>query len=98
MMKAVAMRADAAETLALRALAWVAADEVLLARLVAETGIDAAEMRARADEPEFLGFVLDFLLADEAALLGFCASEDIPPELPGQARVVLPGGDLPSWT
>ncbi|WP_198148255.1 DUF3572 family protein [Elstera litoralis] len=49
-------------------------------------------MRARANDPAFLGGVLDFLLGDEAQLLAFCAETEIAPELPARLRAALPGG------
>ena len=87
-----------AEALAVRALAWMAGDEELVGRFLAMTGAGPGDLRARAGEPEFLGFVLDFLLADEAALIAFAAAENIRPDLPMRARAGLPGGALPNWT
>jgi hypothetical protein len=87
-----------AEALAVQALAWMAGDPDLIGRFLAVSGAGPADLRSRASEPEFLGFVLDFLLADEAALLAFAAAENIRPELPMRARAALPGGDLPNWT
>ncbi len=87
-----------AEALAVRALAWMAGDEELIGRFLATTGAGPGDLRARAAEPEFLGFVLDFLLADEAALIVFAAAENIRPDLPMRARAALPGGALPNWT
>ena len=87
-----------AEALALRALAWMAADAALTGRFLAAAGTGPGELRARAGDPEFLGFVLDFLLGDEAALIAFAADEGIDPDLPLRARAALPGGDLPHWT
>ena len=87
-----------AEALAVQALVWMAGDADLVGRFLAVTGAGPADLRARAAEPEFLGFVLDFLLADEAALVAFAAVENIPPALPMRARAALPGGELPNWT
>jgi hypothetical protein len=87
-----------AEALAVRALVWMAGDVDLVGRFLAATGAGPADLRARAAEPEFLGFVLDFLLADEAALVAFALAENIRPELPMRARAALPGGELPNWT
>ena len=87
-----------AEALAVQALVWMAGDADLVGRFLAATGAEPADLRARAAEPEFLGFVLDFLLADEAALVAFAAAERIPPEAPMRARAALPGGALPHWT
>ncbi len=87
-----------AEALAVQALVWMAGDAELVGRFLAATGAGPADLRARAAEPEFLGFVLDFLLSDEAALVAFAAAENIRPELPMRARAALPGGELPHWT
>lgn len=87
-----------AEALAVRALAWLAADAELIGRFLALSGAGPADLRARAAEPEFLGFVLDYLVADETMLLAFAAAEGIRPELAMRARAALPGGDLPDWT
>lgn len=89
---------DAAEMLGLEALGWIAGQEELAGRFLDATGASPAEMRARAGDPEFLGFVLDFLLADESALLAFAAEAGVPPDRPQRARAALPGGELPHWT
>lgn len=89
---------EAAETLALQALAWIAGQEELSGPFLASTGSSAEDMRTRAADPEFLGFVLDFLLQDEPALLAFCEDAQIAPDQPFRARGALPGGDLPHWT
>ena len=97
-MRPVPMGQTQAEDLAVRAIAWMAADADLTGRFLAAAGATPGELRARAADPEFLGFVLDFLLADEDALLAFAAAEGIRPEQPMRARAALPGGDAPAWT
>lgn len=87
-----------AETLAARALGWMAGDADLLGRFLALSGAAPADLRPRAADPEFLGFVLDFLLADEAALVAFAAAEGVRPDQVSRARAALPGGALPYWT
>ena len=87
-----------AETLAARALAWMAGDAALTGRFLALSGIEGRSLRACAGDPEFLGFVLDFLLGEEAALIAFADDEGVPPEFVGRARAALPGGDAPHWT
>lgn len=89
---------DAAETLAIEALGWIAAQPDRAGAFLGSTGAGADDLRTRASDPEFLGFVLDFLLADEAALLEFCADHGHAPDRPFRARAGLPGGDLPNWT
>ncbi len=92
------MAREPAETLALRALGWIAADDELAGRFLASAGAAPGDLRSRAGDPEFLGFVLDFLLADEKSLVAFTASESVSPDAPMRARAALPGGDLPNWT
>jgi Protein of unknown function (DUF3572) len=82
---------EAAEVLALRALAYLAGDEIWLAGFIKLTGIDVAELRVRAAEPVFLGAVLDFLLANETLLVAFAAAAEAPPEAVAAARRRLPG-------
>lgn len=97
-MKPEPMPGPQAEALAARALVWMAGDAALIGRFLAATGAGPADLRARAAEPEFLGFVLDFLLTDEAALVAFAAAAGIRPDQPMRARAALPGGALPNWT
>ena len=89
---------ETAETLALQALGWIAGQDDLATALLGSTGCAADELRTRAADPEFLGFVLDFLMQDEAALLAFCEASGYQPDRPFRARAALPGGDLPHWT
>ncbi len=92
------MNRDSAEILGLQALGWLVGQEDYFLRFLALSGVETPELRARAQDPEFLGFVLDFLLGDDAVIMAFCADTGTPPEAPMQARACLPGGDLPNWT
>ncbi|MEM9062766.1 MAG: DUF3572 domain-containing protein [Pseudomonadota bacterium] len=87
-----------AEAIALQALGWLAGDEDRIGALLNLAGMSPDDLRARASDPEFLGFVLDHLLQDEPALLAFCEEASIVPDEPMRARAALPGGDLPHWT
>lgn len=87
-----------AEDLAVQALAWIAADSSVAGRFLATAGAAPGDLRDRAADPEFLGFVLDYLLSDEPALVAFAAHAGLGPEAPMRARAALPGGDLPNWT
>ena len=89
---------DQAETLGLRALGWIAARPEIAGAFLDMAGASADDLRERARDPEFLGFVLDYLLSDEAVLIAFCTDEDQRPDTPMRARAALPGGDLPNWT
>ena len=92
------MQAGDAETLALRALAWLAGNDELLPVFLGSTGAALGDLRGRAREPEFLASVLDFLLMDDAWVTGFAAAEGVRPESLAEARAALPGGGNPHWT
>ena len=85
------MNLAAAQTLAIRALGFLAADADLLGRFLAETGLGPDELRANADDPSLLAGVLDFLLGNEKELVAFCEAEGIAPDRPRRARALLPG-------
>jgi len=84
--------------IAQEALVWLAGRPEDLARFLAASGAGPAELRGRSADPEFLGFVLDFLLEGDAAVLAFAAAAGLPPDAPGRARAALPGGNAPDWT
>lgn len=92
------LTSDAAETLALRALAWIAASDDLLPVFLGSTGATEAEVRERAEDPVFLGAVLDFLMMDDAWVIGFCDHAALPYERIMEARAALPGGEQVHWT
>jgi hypothetical protein len=69
-----------AETLGLRALAFLAGTPEALDRFLTLSGTDGGDLRARAAEPETLAALLEFLLTDEALLTQFCDDEGIEPK------------------
>jgi hypothetical protein len=81
-------RADA-ETVAIQALAFLAADAGRLGRFLAATGLGPAEIRAAARDPRFLSGVLDHLADDESGMLAFAQEAGIPPERIAAARALL---------
>ncbi len=87
-----------AETIALRALGWLAGNSELLPQFLAASGLDASELAARAGEAEFLGAVLDFILMDDGWVREFCDSARLGYEQPSAARMALPGGEALHWT
>lgn len=92
------MQRDEAETLALRALGWLAGNDELLPVFLGSSGATLADLRGRMREPAFLASVLDFLLMDDAWITGFAAAEHVRPESLAAARAALPGGGIPHWT
>lgn len=92
------MRPERAEEIGRDALLWLLGREDDLARLLALSGLAATDLRRRARDPEFLGFVLDFVLTDEERAGEFARAEGLTPEAALRARATLPGGDAPHWT
>lgn len=92
------MISETGEIVALAALRWIAAQEELLPVFMGATGVSRADLRARADDPELLAAVLDFLAMDDAWVQAFCRAEGLPGTAVMQARQGLPGGDVPHWT
>ncbi len=92
------MRREEAETTALSALSWLAGEPERLGAFLAASGAAPGDLRQRAGEPEFLGFVLDWILQDEAAVIDFSEAAGLRPETALRARAALPGGDAPDWT
>ncbi len=87
-----------AEVLALQALGWLASQDDLLATFLGASGAAIDDLRDRATDPAFLGAVLDFVLMDDAWVLGFADHAQIAPLMVLRARAGLPGGDMPHWT
>lgn len=89
---------EAAEALALEALNYLISKDDLLQVFLGSTGLRAADLRGRLDEPETLAAVLDFILMDDAWVAGFARAAGVRAEAVGAARAALPGGALPHWT
>jgi len=87
-----------AETIGLKALAFLASDQDAMGAFLGRCGADIDTVKSRASDPEFLGFVLDHLMMEDEAVLAFAAAEKIDPTDVMQARAALPGGDTPDWT
>lgn len=87
-----------AETVALKALAWLAENDELLPNFMATTGLGVDELRSRAQDAELLASVLDFILMDDAWVAGFCEAEGLPYESLMGLRQALPGGEQIHWT
>jgi hypothetical protein len=64
-----------AETLALKALTFLAYSPDDLARFLNLSGIAPTDLRARAGDRDVLAATLDFLLSHEQLLIRFCVSE-----------------------
>jgi hypothetical protein len=78
-----------AEALALQALIWILADGTRAARLLDLTGLDPAELRARAGDPALLAAVIGFLESHEPDLVSCADALDTTPEALVTARTYL---------
>ena len=82
---------DFAQSVAVKALAFIAADSDRLSRFLSLTGLGPDNLRTAAADPAFLGSVLDYLLADEALLVEFAADAGLKPEAVARAHAILGG-------
>ncbi|MPZ56728.1 MAG: DUF3572 family protein [Rhizobiales bacterium] len=86
-----------AQSLAIQALAFIAADHERSGPFLAATGIGPDLIRAVAREPHFLVGVLDYLSGDDALLVAFATEAGINPfDIPAACEVLgrrhPPGG------
>ena len=82
---------EAAEMLAVQALAFIAADQTRLAGFLNTTGLSPAAIRAAANQPGFLAGVLEHMLADESLLIAFAEAAGIDPAAIARARAAFGG-------
>jgi len=82
---------EAAETVALTALAYLLEDDDRSSRFLRVTGLAGSELAGHLADAAFLGGILDFVLDDEALLGGVAAATGLPPEAVRRARWRLPG-------
>jgi hypothetical protein len=90
------VRADAAESLAIQALSFLADDEKRLERFVEETGMTPDALRARGADAEMLGSILDYVIAFDDRLLNFAEFAQVKPASVVTMRRALPGAP-PEW-
>jgi len=82
---------EAAESLAIQALSFIAAEPERLGRFLAISGIGPDQIRAAAREPLFLAGVLDHIASDERLLVAFAAEIGVDPSVVARARTALGG-------
>lgn len=81
---------DDAETLALRVLAWLAADPERIERFLSLTGVAPGELAGRAQDPVLLAAIIDFLMGHEPDLVACAEALEVAPESFALARSLLP--------
>ncbi|HEY5237817.1 MAG TPA: DUF3572 domain-containing protein [Rhizomicrobium sp.] len=85
------MTPQTAEIIGFKALAFLVGTTEALDRFLDLTGLDAATLRARAEEQQMLASIIDFLLHDEELVVRFCGEESMPARDVHMARHVLSG-------
>jgi hypothetical protein len=91
------MDRNSAETTALKALGWLAAQDDLFATFLSASGASLADVRRQAGEPAFLAAVLAFLMQNDAWVLDFATANAIRPEAVAQALALLGGPAAMNW-
>lgn len=91
MAKAPRMTLEAAETLALQGLTFLASDAARLNHFLSLTGIAPSELSSWNANPELQGAVLEHMLTDESLLLVFAAEIGAAPESIAPAHALLTG-------
>ncbi len=81
--------------LSVRALTFLADEPTRMARFLALTGLDPADLRQQAGNPAFLGGVLDYFLQDESLLLTFCTEAHIDPASIAAAKRIIDSSPTP---
>jgi hypothetical protein len=85
------MDRETAETIAAQGLGFLASDPARLSRFFLASGLEPADVRARAETPDLLAAVLEHLAEDESALLVFASGAGIAPEAIVGAATLLRG-------
>lgn len=79
MTRSTAVTKKAAESLAIQALVYIAEDPERIGPFLAATGLGPDDIRQEARQPDFLAGVLDYMLSDEALLVGFAKEAGLDP-------------------
>ena|SRR5438270_14057356 len=82
---------EGAETLAVSALAFLAAEPARLGRFLSMTGLGPETLRRAASAPGFHASVLNYLAADEPLLIAFASGQSIEPSRVKSALGMLEG-------
>lgn len=92
------MTADEALLVGQDALIWLSGRPEAMAGFLASSGLAPDDLRDRVGDPEFIGFVIEFVMSSDEMVLDFAAESGLDPTAPGRARAALPGGGLHNWT
>jgi len=82
-----------AESIAYRAIAFIAADQTYLSDFLSRSGVTPERLPTLLESRDFLAGVLDHLLDDESLLMAFCGNAGLDPSDILPARKAL----APFW-
>jgi hypothetical protein len=85
------MKLEHAETLALQGVAFLAERPEELGRFLRNSGLEAADLRARLADSGVLASACTFLLSEDDFVLDFCRNHGCRPQDLHRARYVLEG-------
>lgn len=83
------LTSEAAQTIALQALAYLAAEPEEIGRFLQISGLDVDDLRAKAGEPDLLRAVLEYILVDDTRVTGLCQELSLKPTDLHAAKHVL---------
>ena len=86
------VRREAAETLAVAALSFLASEPEHFGGFLAATGVGPDQIRKAARDRSFLTGVLDHFSSNEPLLIAFAQQQGIDPTEVERARILLGGG------
>ncbi len=92
------MTPEHAEHIAISVLTWLATNEELLPLFLGASGASPDDISGQAENPAFLGSVLEFLTMDDAWVVAFCDANGHKYEEPLNARYSLTGAEMVHWT
>jgi hypothetical protein len=82
---------DFGRSVAVSALAFLAADSSRLEKFLSVTGLGPRNLRIAAQDPGFYTSILDYIVADEPLLVAFSAEAKLPPGEIERAHKTLGG-------
>ena len=92
------MNIEIAKNHAFEARIWLTKNKQKIASLLNLSGVTKIDLDQRFKDPEFLSFLLDFVMASDDLVLCLIKDLNTLPEEIKKSKSVLSGGDLPHWT
>ena len=91
------MRHERAVEIGQQAVGLLLARPERLVELVSASGVSPDALPRLVEDPDFLGFALDFVMSSDDGVLAFAGHAGLRPEEPALARATLAGPGLADW-